>query len=48
MNIVDSIMGTGKTSWAIRYMNQETEKRFIYVTPYQKRDSICLPCIKRS
>lgn len=45
MNIVDSIMGTGKTSWAIRYINQETEKRFIYVTPYKTEiERIILAC----
>lgn len=32
--IVDSLMGTGKTSWAIEYMNDHPEMRFIYVTPF--------------
>ena len=31
---VDSIMGTGKTNWAIKYMNCHKEQRFIYCTPF--------------
>lgn len=31
---VDSIMGSGKTSWAIQYMNENRDQRFIYITPY--------------
>ena len=36
VTVVDSIMGSGKTSWAIQYMceNVGNGKRFIYVTPY--------------
>lgn len=35
IKIVDSIMGSGKTSWAIQYMNNaDSEKRFIYITPF--------------
>lgn len=35
INIVDSIMGAGKTTAAINYINQSSEeKRFMYVTPY--------------
>ncbi len=32
--VCDSIMGSGKTSAAINYMNSNTDKRFLYVTPY--------------
>lgn len=32
--IVDSICGSGKTSWAIKKMNTEIEQKFIYITPY--------------
>jgi hypothetical protein len=32
INVVDSIMGSGKTSWAIQMMN-ETPGPFLYVTP---------------
>lgn len=31
---VDSIMGTGKTNWAIKHMNCHKEQRFIYCTPF--------------
>lgn len=35
INIVDSIMGSGKTSWAIQYMNNSPlSMKFIYITPY--------------
>ena len=34
ITIVDSIMGSGKTSWAIRKMNEETDRKFVYITPY--------------
>ncbi|QPC47369.1 hypothetical protein [Mangrovibacillus cuniculi] len=35
INIVDSIMGSGKTSWAIQHMNDvDSERRFIYITPF--------------
>jgi len=34
IKIVDSIMGSGKTQWAIAYMNAHADQRFIYITPY--------------
>ena len=34
VKIVDSIMGSGKSSSAIRYMNENADKKFIYITPY--------------
>lgn len=35
IKVVDSIMGSGKTSWAIQRMNEApTGERFIYITPY--------------
>lgn len=35
INVVDSIMGSGKTSWAIQHMNAASPlERFIYITPY--------------
>lgn len=27
-------MGSGKTNWAIQYMNENPDKRFMYLTPY--------------
>lgn len=35
IKVVDALMGKGKTSWAIQYMNDSSkEERFIYITPY--------------
>lgn len=35
ITVIDSIMGSGKTSWAIQYMSEAgTDQRFIYVTPF--------------
>lgn len=35
INVIDSIMGAGKTSWAIQHMNEaDTERNFIYITPF--------------
>lgn len=34
VKVVDSIMGSGKSSSAIRYMNENADKKFIYITPY--------------
>jgi hypothetical protein len=35
VTVIDSIMGSGKTSWAIQYMNESPANiRFIYITPY--------------
>ncbi|WP_028546238.1 hypothetical protein [Paenibacillus taiwanensis] len=35
MTVIDSIMGSGKTSWAIQHINDSpAEKRFIFITPF--------------
>lgn len=34
VNVCDAIMGSGKTSATITYVNEHPEKRFIYITPY--------------
>jgi len=34
VTIIDSIMGSGKTTWAINYMKSHREKSFIYITPF--------------
>lgn len=37
IKVVDSIMGSGKTSWAIEYMSSaEPTEKFIYITPFLK------------
>lgn len=34
VKVCDSVMGTGKSSAAITYMNEHPNDRFIYITPY--------------
>lgn len=36
--IIDSIMGSGKTTWAIRYMNLCPQRKFIFATPFLEED----------
>lgn len=34
ISVIDSIMGSGKTSWAIQHMNEaDSDSNFIYITP---------------
>lgn len=35
IKICDAIMGSGKSSAAIKYMNDHPENRYIYITPYK-------------
>ena len=39
INIVDAIMGSGKTSAAIQYMNEHADRRFLYITPFNEETS---------
>ncbi|MEA1973775.1 MAG: hypothetical protein U9N34_10865, partial [Candidatus Cloacimonadota bacterium] len=34
IKIVDAMMGKGKTSWAINFMNERTEFGYVYITPF--------------
>ena len=34
IKVVDAIMGTGKTSAVISYINEHPQQRFVYITPY--------------
>lgn len=34
VKIIDSIMGSGKTSYAIQKMNEDVENNYIYITPF--------------
>lgn len=34
VKVIDSVMGSGKSSWAMKYINNNPDKRFIYVTPF--------------
>lgn len=48
IRVCDAIMGSGKTSAAITYMNESLDKRFIYLTPYLSEvDRILYACSAR-
>jgi Zn-dependent alcohol dehydrogenase len=34
IKIIDSIMGSGKTSYAIQKMIEDTQNNYIYITPF--------------
>ena len=34
ITVIDSIMGSGKTTWAINKINSSPNEKFIYITPY--------------
>ncbi|WP_440110308.1 hypothetical protein [Paenibacillus sp. QZ-Y1] len=34
IKVIDSIMGSGKTTFAIEKMNKDTERKYIYITPF--------------
>jgi len=34
ISILDSIMGSGKSTWAFNYMYEQIDEKFIYITPY--------------
>lgn len=36
--VIDAIMGTGKTTQAIDFMNQQPKKSFMYITPFLSED----------
>lgn len=38
ITVIDSLMGSGKTEWAIKYMNTHLRKRFLYISPFKKQD----------
>ncbi len=43
--IVDARMGRGKTTAAIRYMQEHEETPFVYVTPYRSEtEKVCIAC----
>ncbi|PHD66011.1 hypothetical protein COF61_10405 [Bacillus toyonensis] len=50
VKIIDSIMGTGKTSWAIQYMNEAPPyQKFIYITPFKTEvERVIASCKDRS
>lgn len=34
ITVVDSLMGSGKTSWAIRYIDQNPDENILFITPF--------------
>ena len=34
ITVVDSIMGSGKTSWSIQYINENEMENVLYITPF--------------
>lgn len=47
VKVCDAIMGTGKSSAAITYMNEHPDKKFIYITPYlEEATRIATSCNK--
>jgi hypothetical protein len=47
INIIDSIMGSGKTSWAIQYMKEApTYQKFIYITPFKNEVERVISSVK--
>jgi len=48
IKVIDSIMGAGKTSFAIQMMN-ETDKKYLYITPFLTEiERIIRDCPNRS
>lgn len=42
VTVIDSVMGSGKTTWAFQYMNEAPEqKRFIFITPFLDQIARC-------
>ena len=34
ITVIDSLMGSGKTSWSIQYINDNPYENFLYITPF--------------
>lgn len=48
VTVIDSIMGSGKTTSLINMMNENTEEKFIYITPYRDEiDRVIANCPNR-
>lgn len=49
IRVCDAIMGSGKSSAAITYMNEHSDERFVYITPYideAARIKACCPALR--
>ena len=38
ITVIDSIMGSGKTTWIINYMKKNPQKHFLYIAPLKSED----------
>lgn len=38
ITVIDSIMGSGKTTWIINHMKKNPQKRFLYIAPLKSED----------
>ena len=48
IKVCDAVMGAGKTMAAITEMNERTDKKFVFVTPYlEEVDRIIASCPSR-
>ncbi len=48
ITVIDSICGSGKTSWAIQEMNNNVDQKYIYITPFlDEIDRIKEECYNR-
>ena len=34
ITVIDALMGTGKTSWAVNYINEHPDDNILYITPF--------------
>lgn len=49
IKVVDSIMGSGKTSFAIQMMNRRRTEKFLYITPFlEEVTRVCRACARRN
>lgn len=46
ITVVDSIMGSGKTSWAINHINNNKQNKYVYITPYLREVDRIKECCK--
>lgn len=47
--VIDSLPGSGKTSWAIDYMNSHADENFMYITPFlDETTRIASSCCNKS
>jgi hypothetical protein len=48
ITVVDSLMGTGKTSWAINYIDEHPDANILYIAPYLEEDKRIADNVQRT